>query len=131
VAILEVGTGGREAFLDLTGRLQDLATAEGWREGALLAFCPHTTAGLTLNEGADPDVQHDLLARLRRLAPAGGGDRHAEGNSDAHLKASLVGSSVLVPLAGGRLLLGTWQAVYLCEFDGPRRRQVRVTHLPG
>lgn len=131
MTFLEVASSSREAFLDITRRLQDLAAGQGWGEGALLVFSPHTTAGLTINEGADPDVQHDLLERLRRLAPAGGEDRHSEGNSDAHLKASLMGSSVLVPLAGGRLQLGTWQAVFFCEFDGPRRRQVMVTHLPG
>jgi len=131
MTVLEVDTGGREAFIDLTRRLEALAGAEGWREGALLLHCPHTTCGLTVNEGADPDVQHDLLARLRRLAPSGGGDRHAEGNSDAHLKASLMGCGLLLPLAEGRLRLGTWQAVFLCEFDGPRRRQVWVTRLPG
>jgi secondary thiamine-phosphate synthase enzyme len=128
---LSVASTAREAFIDLTAELRALVQAQGWREGAVLLICPHTTAGLTINEGADPDVRRDLLVRLRRLAPAGGVDRHAEGNSDAHLKASLMGSSVLVPLEGGRLLLGTWQAVYFCEFDGPRQRQVQASLLRG
>lgn len=128
---LEVRADAREVFIDLTRELQALVESEGWDQGAVLLFCPHTTAGLTLNEGADPDVRRDLLATLRRLVPERGDYRHAEGNSDAHLKASLMGSSVLVPLEAGRLVLGTWQAVYFCEFDGPRRRQVRVSHLPG
>jgi len=87
---------------------------------------PHTTAGLTINENADPDVARDILAGLARLVPATGDYRHAEGNSDAHLKASLVGSSVTVPVVDGRLALGTWQGIYFCEFDGPRRRHVLV-----
>lgn len=127
--VLDVQTPKRCCFVDLTSALSDLAVREGWREGALLVFCPHTTAGLTINEGADPDVQHDLLRRLEKLAPLDPADRHGEGNSDAHLKASLMGSSVLVPLVAGRLQLGTWQAVYLAEFDGPRRRKVQVSLL--
>lgn len=126
---LEVATPRCCAFVDLTARLSEVVAAEGWSDGALLAFCPHTTAGMTINEGADPDVQHDLLRRLSQLAPQDGQDRHGEGNSDAHLKASLMGSSVVIPLEGGRLRLGTWQAVYLAEFDGPRRRTVHLTRL--
>lgn len=129
---LTVATPSREAFVDLTDRLQRLAQAEGWRGGALLVFCPHTTAGLTINEGADPDVRSDLLRRLARLAPVEASDRHTEGNSDAHLKASLMGCSVWVPLTeDGHLALGTWQAVYLAEFDGPRTRAVEVRRLGG
>lgn len=128
---LNIQTHEREVFVDLTRDLQSLVKARGWKEGAVLLFCPHTTAGLTINEGADPDVKRDLLATLSRLVPEHGDYRHAEGNSDAHLKASLMGSSVLVPLEGGRLRLGTWQALYFCEFDGPRQRQVQVRHLPG
>ncbi|OQA83167.1 MAG: hypothetical protein BWY31_02962 [Lentisphaerae bacterium ADurb.Bin242] len=90
-------------------------------------FCPHTTAGLTVNENADPDVKHDLLAKLDRLIPSTETYyRHAEGNSAAHLKASLMGFSHVLPVRSGRLVLGTWQGVYLCEFDGPRTRTVRL-----
>ena len=126
---LDIASRKREEFIDLTPRLRELAERQGLQEGALLVFCPHTTAGLTVNEGADPDVRRDMLAALARLAPLHGDYRHAEGNSDAHVKASLMGSSVTLPVAGGQLRLGTWQAVYLCEFDGPRQRQVLVQAL--
>jgi secondary thiamine-phosphate synthase enzyme len=129
VITLDIASRKREEFIDLTPRLRELAERQGLQEGALLVFCPHTTAGLTVNEGADPDVRRDMLAALARLAPLHGDYRHAEGNSDAHVKASLMGSSVTLPVSGGQLRLGTWQAVYLCEFDGPRRRQVLVQAL--
>lgn len=125
----ELRTPDHCAFVDLTARLQDLIRQQDWREGVLHLFNPHTTAGLTVNEGADPDVKRDLLRRLDRLAPRDPEDRHAEGNSDAHLKASLMGCSLMLPVEGGRLRLGTWQAVYFAEFDGPRERQVQVRFL--
>jgi secondary thiamine-phosphate synthase enzyme len=121
---LTLETRRREEFLDLTPKLQEFLDEQGVREGALLVFNPHTSGGLTINEGADPDVKRDMLAALARLVPERGDYRHAEGNSDAHLKASLMGSSVTIPIAEGRLQLGTWQAVYFCEFDGPRSRKV-------
>jgi len=124
--LLSIASKRREEFLDITPLLQDLVREQGLIEGALLVFNPHTTAGLTINEGADPDVKRDLLVTLDRLIPLHGDYHHAEGNSDAHLKASLMGASVLVPVAKGRLALGTWQSVYFCEFDGPRSRQVQV-----
>ena len=92
-----------------------------------MVFVPHTTAGVTINENADPDVMADVGNALERMVPWRAGYRHSEGNSAAHVKAGLVGSSVLVPVDGGRLALGTWQAVYFCEFDGPRTRRVWVT----
>jgi secondary thiamine-phosphate synthase enzyme len=131
VPTISVVSRQRETFMDLTREVQSMVASKAWTGGAVLVYCPHTTAGLTINEGADPDVQRDLLTALRRLIPEQGDYRHAEGNSDAHLKASLMGSSVLVPLEGGKLGLGTWQAIYFCEFDGPRQRQVLVNHLPG
>jgi len=124
--LLSIATKRREEFLDITPLLQDLVREQGLIDGALLVFNPHTTAGLTINEGADPDVKRDLLVTLDRLVPLHGDYRHAEGNSDAHLKASLMGASVMIPVAEGRLALGTWQSVYFCEFDGPRSRQVQV-----
>ena len=124
--LLSMASKRREEFLDITPLLQDLVREQGLIDGALLVFNPHTTAGLTINEGADPDVKRDLLVTLDRLIPLLGDYRHAEGNSDAHLKASLMGSSLMVPVAKGRLALGTWQSVYFCEFDGPRSRQVQV-----
>jgi secondary thiamine-phosphate synthase enzyme len=128
---LEVMTTRRVVFVDITARLAEAARALGVENGALLAFVPHTTAGITINENADPSVRADLEMTLDRLAPGTLPYTHAEGNSDAHVKASLVGSSVLVPLADGRLRLGTWQGVYFAEFDGPRRRSVWVSAVSG
>jgi len=127
----EVHTTAREQFIDITPRIVESALDSGVREGAVLVFCPHTTAAVTINENADPDVMTDLVNGLARLAPRGAAWRHREGNSDGHLKTSLVGPSVLVPIEGGELALGMWQGVYLCEFDGPRTRRVDVTVLPG
>ncbi|NLG33714.1 MAG: YjbQ family protein, partial [Syntrophomonadaceae bacterium] len=93
----------------------------------VLVYCPHTTAAITINENADPDVARDVLMRLNQLYPWNHpGDRHMEGNSAAHLKASVIGSSELIPLAAGKLVLGTWQGIYFCEFDGPRQRHYYV-----
>lgn len=110
-------------MIDITPRIEELLAKSEINEGSLLVYCPHTTAGLTINENADPAVAHDVLARLEKLVPwQHPDDRHAEGNSAAHLKASLMGFSQQIPIVNGRLLLGTWQGVYLCEFDGPRKR---------
>lgn len=126
---VEVRTDAREQMLDITSRIAEAVERSGVSEGAALVFCRHTTAAVTVNENADPDVVRDLLDGLRRIAPAEGGWRHVEGNSDGHLKSSLVGAHVLVPVAGGRLALGTWQGIWFCEFDGPRNRTVSVTML--
>lgn len=131
VVRIEVITRQRNEFVDVTETVRKAAEREGWRDGVLTVFNPHTTAGLTLNEGADPSVRRDILETLSRLIPLRGDYRHAEGNSDAHVKATLTGSSVAVPLEGGRLLLGTWQAIYFCEYDGPRHRKVLVTFCPS
>ena len=127
----EVATARREQFVDITEKVASVVSAKGDWNGAVVVYCPHTTAGITINENADPDVVTDLLAGLERLAPRDAGWRHSEGNSDGHLKASLIGSSATMPIDGGRLTLGTWQAVYLCEFDGPRTRRVELTVVPG
>ena len=103
----------------------------GPRSGALALFCPHTTCGLTINEGADPDVCRDMEGFFRRLVPQDPAFAHAEGNSDAHIKCTLHGPSLLVLVEDGELRLGTWQAIYLCEGDGPRRRSVWAQWLPG
>ncbi len=124
---IELRTTAREELVDVTDQVVASVRASGVTEGWALVYCPHTTAGVTINENADPDVGQDLLDGLRRLAPRDGGWRHREGNSDGHLKASLVGASVMVPVEGGRLALGTWQGVYFCEFDGPRTRALSVT----
>jgi len=130
MTILEVRTSARSEMVDITSRIAEAARAMGAADGAVLAYVPHTTAGITINENADPDVVHDILLALDRCVPWRlDGYRHVEGNSAAHVKASLVGSSALVPLRNGRLALGTWQAVFLCEFDGPRTRRVFVSLL--
>lgn len=124
-----VDTARREEFVDITTHVAQALASFSMTEGVLLVYSPHTTAGVTINEGADPDVKRDMLAHLRLLVPESPGFRHAEGNSDAHIKTSLMGPSQLIPVSAGRLALGTWQKIYLCEFDGPRRRTVLVQPL--
>jgi secondary thiamine-phosphate synthase enzyme len=115
----------REDLVEFTEEVSERVRESGAREGVCVLFVRHTTAGLTVNENADPDVPRDMLHCLRTLIPQHGmGFRHGEQNSDAHIKASLVGPSVSVPFADGRLLLGRWQGIFLCEFDGPRSREV-------
>ncbi|HEX7314541.1 MAG TPA: secondary thiamine-phosphate synthase enzyme YjbQ [Pyrinomonadaceae bacterium] len=115
----------REDMVEFTDEVSERLTESRVREGVCVLFVRHTTAGLTVNENADPDVPRDMLHCLRTLIPQHGmGFRHGEQNSDAHIKASLVGPSVTVPFADGRLLLGRWQGIFLCEFDGPRTREV-------
>ena len=116
-------TGCRE-MIDLTGRLQEAVSASGVGEGICFLYNPHTTAGLSINEGADPDVQRDILAGLDRIVPADYPYLHREGNSPAHLMTTLTGSSLTLFIHQGRLQLGTWQRIFFCEFDGPRNRQV-------
>jgi len=123
---VEVPTRARTQFLDITGIVASEVAKSGVNTGICYIYVPHTTAGLTINENADPDVARDILAGLARLVPATGDYRHSEGNSDAHIKASLVGFPVNVPVIDGRLALGTWQGIYFCEFDGPRQRHVLV-----
>lgn len=123
---IHIRTRQRTDLVPITDRVQAAGQALGIREGWLTVFVPHTTAGITINENADPDVVADLIRALDRLVPWEGAYRHAEGNAAAHVKASLMGSSVRVPVSGGRLRLGTWQGIYFCEFDGPRARSVFV-----
>jgi len=113
-------------MLDITKQVMDEAVKLGGDNGVCIVYVPHTTAGVTINEGADPAVCSDILETLDRLAPRNAGYRHLEGNADSHLKTSLIGSSVTVILENGRLLLGTWQRIFFCEFDGPRSRRVEV-----
>ncbi len=122
---LEVPTHRRVAFIDITREVA--AQVRGRGDGIVVVYVPHTTAGVTINENADPSVRDDLEMALDRLVPSGLPFTHMEGNSDAHLKASLMGSSVCVPVCDGVLQLGTWQGIYFAEFDGPRRRRVLVT----
>jgi secondary thiamine-phosphate synthase enzyme len=124
--IFEIRTKKREEIVDVTGEVGRAVAASGRREGVCTVFVPHTTAGVTINENSDPDVKADILMALRNFVPDALPYAHAEGNSPAHVKASLVGSSVSVVVEDGRLQLGTWQGICLCEFDGPRTRQVWV-----
>lgn len=121
-----VATQKRAQFIDITGRVAEQARNGGWNNGVVTVFCPHTTAGITINENADPDVTRDMEWFTSRMVPQSADFRHCEGNSDAHIKASFFGSSVQVIVREGRLWLGTWQAIYFCEFDGPRQRRVYV-----
>ena len=116
--------------MDITEQVQNaLNKSHSAVSGMVYVYVPHTTAAVTINEGADPSVARDLIAGLARLVPRDAGYTHSEGNSDAHIKTSLLGSHVAVPVEGGRLLLGTWQSIYLAEFDGPRTRKVCVVPL--
>ena len=115
----------QEGFVDITGQVQKAVHDSGINEGTALVFVPHTTAAVTINENADPDVLHDLRLALTELTPKLP-YRHGEGNSPAHLKSSLFGCSQVVPIVNGKLALGTWQGIYFCEFDGPRRRNFQV-----
>jgi secondary thiamine-phosphate synthase enzyme len=124
-------TSGRTDFVDVTGEVQAAVAHLALTEGAVVVFNPHTTPAVTITEGADPDVVRDRTASLDRLVPWQDGYRHAEGNAAAHIKASLFGSSVTVLVSGGRLQLGTWQKIWFCDFDGPRRRRIWVRALPG
>ena len=122
----EVTTGSRRALIDITHRVSEILSEACVKNGICFVYSEHTTAGLTINENADADVTRDILVGLDRLVPLTGDYRHAEGNSDAHIKASLMGFSLMLPVVDGRLALGTWQGVYFCEFDGPRTRHVLV-----
>lgn len=120
---------GSEGMYNVTAQVREVIRESGVQSGIAVVYCPHTTAGITINENADPDVQHDLLLGLREAFPDRREFRHAEGNSTAHLKLSCVGASQLVLIEDGRPLLGTWQGVYFCEFDGPRTRRFQVKVL--
>jgi len=123
---LSVRTRSRTEMCDITPEVRNAIAGASAGSGICTIFVPHTTAGVTINENADPSVQRDILSELNQVIPFDDGYAHTEGNSAAHIKASLVGSSVSVPLEDGRLQLGTWQGIYLCEFDGPRRRRVWI-----
>jgi len=116
----------RSEMIDITAQIQRIIEEEHVSEGTVVVYVPHTTAGVTINEGADPSVQHDIIATLERLVPEQGDYDHSEGNSDAHIKASLLGSSVTILVHNGRLVLGTWQHVFFYEGDGPRYRNVLI-----
>jgi secondary thiamine-phosphate synthase enzyme len=116
----------REDFYNITQQLREAITQSGVTSGIAVVYCPHTTAGITINENADPDVVHDMLIGLSKAYPDDPAFRHAEGNSTAHLKASAMGSSATFIIENGKPLLGTWQSIYFCEFDPPRTRKFYV-----
>jgi len=113
-------------MIDITSDIQEIVNEEKIKNGLVVVYIPHTTAGVTINEGADPSVQRDIIETLNKLIPESGDYHHSEGNSDAHIKASILGSSVTVLLENGRLVLGTWQHIFFYEGDGPRNRKVYV-----
>jgi secondary thiamine-phosphate synthase enzyme len=125
---LNVSSDRRNQMIDITTAVQQCVNEENIKDGYVIVYIPHTTAGVTINEGADPDVQLDIIQTLQKLIPEHASYNHSEGNSDAHIKASLLGSSVTVLVSGGKLVLGTWQHIFFYEGDGPRNRRVYV-HL--
>jgi len=128
VKSLDIRTHARDEMVDITDLVQREVAESGVKEGVVTVYAPHTTAGVTINENADPDVVHDVLSALNVAVPLRQEFyRHGEGNSAAHAKSSMVGCSTSIPLSTGRMTLGTWQAIYFCEFDGPRTRRVIVT----
>jgi secondary thiamine-phosphate synthase enzyme len=122
-----VKTNSQTEMIDITAAVQDAIQKNGLEEGLCLVFVPHTTAAVTINESADPSVKSDMLKVINQIVPWEAGYRHMEGNSPAHIKSTLVGASELIAVEKGRLVLGTWQGVFFCEFDGPRTRKVKVT----
>ena len=121
----------REELIDITDEIQDVLFSNGWEEGILTVYTPHTTAAITINENADPTVRADIVKFLSDLIPRNYGFTHLEGNSDAHLKSSIIGCSETVIVENSRLVLGTWQGIFFCEFDGPRNRKVYLKFTPS
>lgn len=125
--LISVQTGSHTEFKDITGLIESFINKHSFIEGLCHMYIPHTTCGITINENADPDVKKDMLMELGKIIPLQDGYSHMEGNSAAHIKSSLMGFDLSLPVMNGRLLLGTWQGIYLCEFDGPRNRTVRIS----
>jgi len=123
-----VKTGKRNEFVNITSLVQNALSESNKSDGCVTVYVPHTTAGVTINESADPDVVSDILNHLEKLVPPNKGYSHIEGNADAHIKSSLIGCSITIPYENGKLLLGTWQGIFFCEFDGPRNRKL-IIHI--
>jgi secondary thiamine-phosphate synthase enzyme len=121
---LTITSGRRTEFIEITGEVRRIVEREGKKSGMIFLYVPHTTAGLTVNENADPSVKRDITGKMNEIVPADGGYAHSEGNSDAHIKSSLFGNELFFFIEGGQLALGTWQGIYFCEFDGPRKREL-------
>ena len=128
---INVKTGSRTEFVNITSDVQKIVKESGVKSGICYVYVPHTTAGVTINEGADPSVVRDMQVFFNKLVPHSGDYLHMEGNSDAHIKTSLVGPSQVIIIDDGKLLLGTWQAIFFCEFDGGRNRKVNVKIISG
>ena len=128
---IKISTSSRDQFIDITRKVDEVLRHSGVENGLCTIFVPHTTAAVTINENADPDVKSDIIKELDKIVPNCDGYSHCEGNSAAHIKSSLVGASETVIISGGRLLLGTWQGIYFCEFDGPRNRKLIVKIMEG
>jgi len=127
--VISIATRSRTEFIDVTSRVEEVVEKSGVENGICFIFSPHTTAGVTINEGADPSVREDIIYQLNKIVPFSSDYRHLEGNSPAHIKTSLVGSSCTVAIENGKLHLGTWQAIFFCEFDGPRARKLVIKIL--
>ncbi len=122
--VVEVETSSRTELVDITHKVEEGLSRLGVSDGALLLYVPHTTAAITINENADPSVRKDIVNEINKIVPFDDNYLHMEGNAAAHIKSSIVGVSVMIPISGGRLSLGTWQGIFFCEFDGPRKRRV-------
>jgi secondary thiamine-phosphate synthase enzyme len=131
VHTLEIKTAKTTELIDITAAVQEVLTRHGPMDGVCYVYVPHTTAGVTINENADPSVIGDILMVLNKVIRADEPYRHAEGNSPAHIKATLTGSTVTVLVDSGRLVLGTWQGIFFCEYDGPRTRRLKIKFLKG
>jgi len=129
IKTISVKTSQRNQLIDITSEIQSIVSESAVSDGTVELFVPHTTAAVTINENSDPDVETDINTFLEKLIPQNSEFRHAEGNSDSHLKSSLVGPGLRVFISNGRLLLGTWQGIYFCEFDGPRTRKLHIKVL--
>jgi secondary thiamine-phosphate synthase enzyme len=126
---ISIKTAKRIDLIDITGQIQNIVSKSKAKDGICFVFCPHTTAGLTINENADPQVKRDIINTLNKLVPDNAGYAHSEGNADSHIKSSLFGSSLTIFIEDGQLAFGTWQGIYFCEGDGPRSREVWIKIL--
>ena len=130
ISRVDIKTNSRVEFQEITSKVREVVGASGVQCGVCYIFVPHTTAGVTVNEHADPSVTEDIAVQFEKIAPQNSNYRHLEGNSAAHIESSIIGASEMLPVEHGRLVLGTWQAVFFCEFDGPRRRNVLLKIIP-
>lgn len=127
---ITIKTNAQTELVDITREIQSVLQAENFSDGICMLYVPHTTAGVTINESADPSVRRDILMVLNQMVPWKADYRHMEGNSPAHVKTSLVGSSELIAVENGQMVLGTWQGIFFCEFDGPRKRKLQIKLIP-